>query len=40
MSLNESMNIHKRKIAQRERENRFAQKFGGGVGISSREFRQ
>jgi hypothetical protein len=39
MSLNESNKIHQRKLRQRERENKFAQKFAGNVGMSSREFR-
>lgn len=40
LNLKDSLDIVKRKVVQKERENRFAEKFGGKVGMSSREFRQ
>ena len=40
LSLKASTDILKQKIKQRERETKFAQKFGQNVGMTSREFRQ
>jgi hypothetical protein len=40
LHLNESLEIIKKKIEDKQRQDKFAEKFGKSMGMSKREFRE